>query len=153
MPHIFQFYVVFIIVVTATRIFSVNTTVKIISDGYKRCKRILKGKYMPKERTQGLAEPDLIKMTKHDLKNCQTMKMYFTMMGKVMVMVMMMKTIMTEAIAWRCSQKFRRIHKCPRVSFLISYRPKSLAQLFSCEFCEISKNTFFTEHLRWLLLK
>ena len=40
MPHIFQFYVVFIIVVTATRIFSVNTTVKIISDGYKRCKRI-----------------------------------------------------------------------------------------------------------------
>ena len=83
MPHIFQFYVVFIIVVTATRIFSVNTTVKIISDGYKRCKRILnpftgrkkrenlpKGKYMPKERTQDLAEPDLIKMTEHDLKNC-----------------------------------------------------------------------------------
>ena len=26
------------------------------------------------------------------------------------------------------------------------------AQVFSCEFCEISKNTFFTEHLRWLLL-
>ena len=25
---------------------------------------------------------------------------------------------------------------------------KSLAQMFSCEFCEISKNTFFTEHLR-----
>ena len=22
-----------------------------------------------------------------------------------------------------------------------------LAQVFSCEFCEISKNTFFTEHL------
>ena len=22
------------------------------------------------------------------------------------------------------------------------------AQMFSCEFCEISKNTFFTEHLR-----
>ena len=27
-----------------------------------------------------------------------------------------------------------------------------LAQVFSCEFCEISVNTFFTEHLRWLLL-
>ena len=24
---------------------------------------------------------------------------------------------------------------------------KALAQVFSCEFCEISKNTFFTEHL------
>ena len=23
-----------------------------------------------------------------------------------------------------------------------------MAQVFSCEFCEISKNTFFTEHLR-----
>ena len=26
---------------------------------------------------------------------------------------------------------------------------KTLAQLFSCEFCEIFKNTFFTEHL-WM---
>ena len=25
---------------------------------------------------------------------------------------------------------------------------KTLAQVFSCEFCEISKNTFFTEHFR-----
>ena len=25
---------------------------------------------------------------------------------------------------------------------------ESLAQVFSCEFCKISKNTFFTEHLR-----
>ena len=25
---------------------------------------------------------------------------------------------------------------------------KTLAQVFSCEFCEISKNTSFTEHLR-----
>ena len=24
--------------------------------------------------------------------------------------------------------------------------------MFSCEFCEISKNTFFIEHLWWLLL-
>ena len=24
----------------------------------------------------------------------------------------------------------------------------NLAQVFSCEFCEISKNTFFTEHIR-----
>ena len=26
-------------------------------------------------------------------------------------------------------------------------KKKTLAQVFSCEFCEISKNTFFTEHL------
>ena len=26
------------------------------------------------------------------------------------------------------------------------------AQVFSCEFCKTSKNTFFTEHLWWLLL-
>ena len=27
-------------------------------------------------------------------------------------------------------------------------KKESLAQVFSCEFCEISKSTFFTEHLR-----
>ena len=27
-----------------------------------------------------------------------------------------------------------------------------MEQVFSCEFCEISKNTFFMEHLWWLLL-
>ena len=30
-------------------------------------------------------------------------------------------------------------------------KKEALAQLFSCEFCAISKSTFFTEHLRWLL--
>ena len=46
-----------------------------------------------------------------------------------------------------------------RVSFLIKLQAtvcnfiknKTLAQVFFCEFCEISNNTFFTEHL-WLLL-
>ena len=27
-------------------------------------------------------------------------------------------------------------------------KKETLAQVLSCEFCEISKNTFFTEHLR-----
>ena len=27
-------------------------------------------------------------------------------------------------------------------------KKKTLAQVFSCEFCETSKNTFFTEHLQ-----
>ena len=31
-------------------------------------------------------------------------------------------------------------------------KKETLAQVFSREFCEISKNTFFIDHLRWLLL-
>ena len=31
-------------------------------------------------------------------------------------------------------------------------KKETLAQVFSCEFCEISKKTFFTEPLWWLLL-
>ena len=27
-------------------------------------------------------------------------------------------------------------------------KKETLVQVFSCEFCEISKNTFFTQHLR-----
>ena len=34
---------------------------------------------------------------------------------------------------------------CAQVSFLIKM---TRAQFFSCKFCEISKNTLFTEHLR-----
>ena len=45
---------------------------------------------------------------------------------------------------------------CDRASFLISCRAQvcdfikkeAVAQAFSCKFCEFSKNTFFTEHLR-----
>ena len=31
-------------------------------------------------------------------------------------------------------------------------KKETLAQVLSCEFCEFFKNTFFIEHLRWLLL-
>ena len=31
-------------------------------------------------------------------------------------------------------------------------KKETLAQLLSCEFCEISKYTFFTDHFQWLLL-
>ena len=49
---------------------------------------------------------------------------------------------------------------CARASFLIKLqaepcsfiKKEALAQVFSCGFCEIFKNTFFIEHLRWLLL-
>ena len=49
---------------------------------------------------------------------------------------------------------------CARVSFFHKVsgpstflQKETLAKVFSCEFFEIFKNTFFTEHLRWLLLK
>ena len=31
-------------------------------------------------------------------------------------------------------------------------KKEALTQAFSSEFCEIFKNTFFIEHLRWLML-
>ena len=42
----------------------------------------------------------------------------------------------------RCSQKFRKIgRRLPCQSIF-------LIKVFSCKFCDIFKNTFFTEHLR-----
>ena len=69
-----------------------------------------------------------------------------------------------EAVIQRCSVKqvFLEISQnlqedtCARVSFLIKLqasglqlylKKETLAQVFSCEFCEISKNIFFTENL------
>ena len=53
-----------------------------------------------------------------------------------------------EAVARRCSaiRVFLKIspHAC-------NFFKKTPTQVFSCEFCEIFKNTFSTEHLRWLL--
>ena len=38
---------------------------------------------------------------------------------------------------------------CARVSFLIKLQAQeTLAQMFSCEFCKISENVFFTVHLQ-----
>ena len=37
--------------------------------------------------------------------------------------------------------KFTGKHLC---NFI---KKETMAQMFSCEFCEVSKNTFFTEHL------
>ena len=63
----------------------------------------------------------------------------------------------TEAVARRCSVKkvFLEIlrnsqeNTCARVSFLIKLqacnfiKKETLAQVFSCEFCKISKNAFY----------
>ena len=40
-----------------------------------------------------------------------------------------------------CLEKFRKIQAC---NFI---KKETLAQVFPCEFCQISKNVFFTEHL------
>ena len=58
------------------------------------------------------------------------------------------------------SANFTEKHLCWSL-FLIklqAFRPVTLLkrkpnQVFSCEICEMFKNTFFTEHIRWLLLK
>ena len=56
--------------------------------------------------------------------------------------------------------KFTGKDLCQRLFFnkvsglrLQLYLKRDLAQVFSCEFCEIFKKTFFIEHLQWLLLK
>ena len=59
----------------------------------------------------------------------------------------------------RCSEKFRKNHRKTPVpeSFFNNElqalgcnfnKKETLEQVFSCEYCEISKNTFFTKHLR-----
>ena len=60
----------------------------------------------------------------------------------------------------RCSQKgVRKIHRKTRQSLrpkakkkASSCKKETPAQVLSCEFCEISKNTSFTEYFRTLLL-
>ena len=55
--------------------------------------------------------------------------------------------------------KFRGKHLCQSLFFNkaaglgpATLLKKRLWHTFSCEFCEISKNTFFTKHIWWLLL-
>ena len=56
----------------------------------------------------------------------------------------------------RWSKKFRKYPRktpVPESKACNFIKKETLAQLFSCKFCEIFKNTFSTEHLRWLLLQ
>ena len=79
------------------------------------------------------------------------------------------KELKRKAVAQRCSIKKVLLeisqnsqeNTCARVSFLIKLhkglacnfiKKETLAQVFSCEFCQISKNTFFIERLCWMLL-
>ena len=49
------------------------------------------------------------------------------------------------------SHKIHKENNC-RVSFLKFIKKETSVQLLPCEFCEISENTFFTEHLLIFLL-
>ena len=65
-----------------------------------------------------------------------------------------------ERVFWEIPQNSQE-NACARASFLIKLQGSScnftkkeaLEQMFSCEFCELSKNTFFAKHRQWLLLK
>ena len=49
--------------------------------------------------------------------------------------------------------KFTGKHLCQSLFFnKVFIKKDALVQAFSCKFCEISKNIFFTEHLRWMVL-
>ena len=55
----------------------------------------------------------------------------------------------------RLSDKFPKTHMKASVPESQAYnfiKKQTLAQVFSCEFCIISKSIFFIEHLWWLLL-
>ena len=51
------------------------------------------------------------------------------------------KVVYKKKVFLEISQNSQK-NTCARISFLIKL------QVFSCEFCEISKSTIFTEHLR-----
>ena len=53
----------------------------------------------------------------------------------------------TDEVFLEISHNIHKESICVRVSFLRFTKKETLAQLFSCEFCKISKNTFFTEQL------
>ena len=55
--------------------------------------------------------------------------------------------VLQEKVFLEISQNSQE-NTCARVSFFCNFvKKETVAQVFSCEFCEISKNTFFTEHL------
>ena len=45
---------------------------------------------------------------------------------------------------------FDKVDPFKNLSIIQLYEKETLAQVFFCEFCEISKSTFFTEHHQWL---
>ena len=46
-----------------------------------------------------------------------------------------------------CKKMFLKISQNSQENTCAFIKKETLAQVFSCEFCQISKNNFFTEHL------
>ena len=68
---------------------------------------------------------------------------------KILLQEAATRAVLSKKVFSEISQNSQE-NTCARVSFLIklqAFKKEALAQVFSCEFCEISKNTFFTEHL------
>ena len=68
------------------------------------------------------------------------------------------RTYSVAKVVLRNFAKFTGEHLCQNLFFnkvadLQLYQKETLAQVFSCDFCEVSKNMFLTEHLRRLLFK
>ena len=58
------------------------------------------------------------------------------------------------AEVWRCSTKSAQKHLCQSlIKLTASSLPIEKAQVFSCEFCKVFKNTFLAEHLRTVVSK
>ena len=67
--------------------------------------------------------------------------------------------VLLEKVFLEISQNSQE-NPCCRPEACNFVKTETLVQMFSCEFCEISKNTFFTEHFRatasvlvWLICK
>ena len=64
---------------------------------------------------------------------------------------MILNKFLIEAATREILQNLQE-NTCARASFLKKswglIKKETLTQVFTCEFCEISKNTFLTEHLR-----
>ena len=61
--------------------------------------------------------------------------------------------VFCKKVVLKIFAKFTRKHLCQSLFFWpATLLKKTMAQELWCEFCKSFKNTFFTEHLRWLLL-
>ena len=71
------------------------------------------------------------------------------------------RDVFFKKYVFRNFAKFTGKHQCQSLYFdkvagmrtATLLKDKTVAQVFSCEFCEIFKSTFLAENLRWLLLK
>ena len=63
------------------------------------------------------------------------------------------KQSLIDAFEYRCSWKFRKFHKKILWATWVTLLQKTPTHVVWCEISVIFRNTFFTEHLRWLLVE